>query len=287
MAGNETFSFASRLGLGTHALHRLLSSATRANLLALGYDLGLRYFDTAPSYGAGIAERELGRFAHERRSELILTTKFGIPPSRLGGTVPGWMYAAMGMRAIARAVGAHQFLTRPPARDFSAEGARASVERSLRALRTDRVDILYLHEPTIPLLGDVEPLARTMEELKASGKVLRVGLSGRESECAQITRAYPALAEVLQIEVPRGSDGLPLGGAPLQGASVRFWEFPQERRRAPQPERLAQIAARLVAAAPQGLLMLSTNVAAELRDTVASIEKFESMPAAGATAALA
>jgi hypothetical protein len=74
----DTSLSTSRIGLGTHALHRLFSSRARQNLLAAAYGRGLRYFDTAPSYGAGIAELELGRFAAARRARLVLATKFGI-----------------------------------------------------------------------------------------------------------------------------------------------------------------------------------------------------------------
>ncbi|MGH8079658.1 MAG: aldo/keto reductase [Lysobacter sp.] len=59
--------------------------------------------------------------------------------------------------------------------DSSREHVLASVEQSLRALRTDRLDLLLIHRPD--LLMDADALARTFEDLKAAGKVLHVGVS--------------------------------------------------------------------------------------------------------------
>jgi D-threo-aldose 1-dehydrogenase len=286
MALDATSLFASRFGLGTHALHRLIPGAARRSLLALAYDLGLRYFDTAPCYGPTVAERELGRFARARRSELVLATKFGIPAGYLASRVPGWMYAAMAARGLARLVGTRR-LARAPVRDYGAAGARASVEQSLRALATDHIDILYLHQPALRLLSDVEALIRTLEELKAGGKVRYIGLSGNAAECAQIARAHPALAQVLQIEVSRDQEGLPVAEVCERRPDVSFWEFAPGGRGTASPERLAQLVSRLRAAAPQGLLMLSTNTATELRRIVAGIEKIDPGPVDSATATLA
>jgi aryl-alcohol dehydrogenase-like predicted oxidoreductase len=256
----------SRIGLGTHALHRLVSRRARQSLLAGAYERGLRYFDSAPSYGAGIAELELGRFAAGRRSELVLTTKFGITAGRMAAAVPGWVYAQMALRVLASATGTKRFLSRAPSRDFSAVQARASVDSSLRRLRTDHVDVLYLHEPRLELLGDPEPLVRALEALKAAGKVRYFGLSGDGVECGRIAAAHPALAEVLQTEVARAADGLPLPASP-QRAAVRFWEW---GARLPRGQ-LAQTIQRLREVESGCVLVLSTNAADGLQEVVDSM----------------
>jgi hypothetical protein len=267
----------SRFGLGTHALHRLLSGAARRRQLALAYDMGLKYFDTAPSYGAGLAEAELGRFARGRRSELVLTTKFGIAPGRLAA-LPGGRYAALAARVAARLVGARRPAA-PPARDYSALEVRTSVERSLRALATDYVDVLYLHEPILELLGDAAALIRTLEVLKAEGKICHVGLSGNGGECARIAAAHPALAQVLQIEIGRDPQESPVPARPPLVPAVRFWEFSAQDRASHSAERVKQLASRLQAAAPMGtVLMLSTQLEAQLRATVTALEKTALVP---------
>jgi aryl-alcohol dehydrogenase-like predicted oxidoreductase len=228
----------------------------------------LRYFDTAPSYGAGIAELELGRFAAARRSELVLTTKFGITAGRFAAAVPGWVYAQMALRVLAKATGTKSIFNRAPARDFSAAQARASVESSLRRLGTDHVDVLYLHEPRLALLGDPESLVREFEALKVAGKVRYFGLSGDSLECGRIAAAHPALAQVLQTEVARDAEGLPLPATP-QPAAVRFWEWTSGRAQLPAGQ-LARTIQRLREVEPGCVLVLSTNAANGLQAVVDS-----------------
>jgi Aldo/keto reductase family len=274
----------SRIGLGTHALHRLVSARKRQDLLSLAHELGIAYFDTAPSYGAGLTERELGRFIPQRRSQVVLATKFGIPVSRLAATVPGWNQAAMLLRAARKLVaGRRRPATRSPVRDYSPQRAVASVESSLRALQTDHVDILYLHEPVLAALGDAEALVQTLEALKASGKIRHVGLSGQESECALLRSSHPALGEVLQVEIPAGPDGSPAAPTVLRpAAAVHFWEFPSASTAGVR--RTAEL---LASAVPSGVLLVSSICAEQLRETVAAVQRFDSGPARSATSALA
>jgi diketogulonate reductase-like aldo/keto reductase len=274
------------MGLGTHALHRLWSSAARRNLLALALDLGVRHFDTAPSYGDGLAERELGRFGRNRRSTLVLTTKFGIPARRLG-ELPGWNHIAMAARAARRILRAGKRSGESTFREYSARQARSSLEGSLRALATDHVDILFLHEPTLQSLGEPDALARELENLKADGKARYIGLSGHPADCASIARCHPSLAEVLQIQVPASADGLPLEGyiQPAE-AAVSFWEFPAQARR-PRSDRLHQTLERLQKAAPDGVMLVSTNSAMELRESVTILGKSASASEGSAKPSLA
>src|SRR6059058_1826376 len=71
----------SALGLGCADLMRA-GTAARRRLLAAALDAGVRHYDVAPMYGLGLAEHEIGRFAHGRRDRLVIATKFGIEPSR-------------------------------------------------------------------------------------------------------------------------------------------------------------------------------------------------------------
>src|SRR6266513_547691 len=70
----------SRLSFGTASLHHLRTSRRRQDLLAAAFDHGFTHFDTAPYYGFGIAEEELGRFLIGRRTEVTITTKVGLYP---------------------------------------------------------------------------------------------------------------------------------------------------------------------------------------------------------------
>jgi hypothetical protein len=246
--------------------------------------LGVSYFDTAPSYGAGIAEHELGRFLRDKRSRVVLTTKFGIPTGRLGSVIPGWNYAAMAGRLAKRLIASRRS-AKLPHRDFSAGHARSSVEASLRTLRTDYIDVLYLHEPALELLTDADGLANTLEELKAAGKVRYVGLAGHASSCTGIARRHPRLAQVLQIGVAADSDGLPdKATADTAAAAVTSWEFAA----GPVPaERLRTTVERVLAATPYGVTLLSTNSGASLREAVAICGPFDRSTQRSATSSLA
>lgn len=112
-------------------------------------DSGVNLFDVAPYYGEFLAEKRLGRILEKRRKEIILETKVG-------------RYKK----------GAEEYF------DFSEKGIRDSVERSLRYLKTDYIDILLAHDiefvPKKVILAQALPV---MEKLKEEGKVRFTGIS--------------------------------------------------------------------------------------------------------------
>lgn len=253
-----------RLGLGTHALHRLVSADARQHLLQLAYDLGIRHFDTAPSYGAGLAEREIGRFAAGQRSTLVLTTKFGIAPGRLAAALPGGVYLTAAARAALRMLWLRRSVSGAARRDYSVPAMQTSLEDSLRRLRTDYVDVLYLHAPTRDSLESPETLLRALEALRQAGKVRRIGLSGSAAECGAIARSHPGLAEILQIELAPDSQGLPDGTSLPAATAVGLWEFPGTPPGSPTPSLLPHFE-RLRQVVPTGMVLLSTPERAAVR----------------------
>lgn len=103
-----------------------------------GLDAGVNFFDTAPAYGNGESEEILGEALGSRRREVVVATK--VPPT-----------------------------------DLEPDKLRQSCERSLRALRSDYIDLYQIHWPskTLPL----EPTWRTLEALQREGKVRHIGVS--------------------------------------------------------------------------------------------------------------
>jgi predicted oxidoreductase len=93
--------------------------------------------------------------------------------------------------------------------DSSREHVLASVENSLRALRTDRLDLLLIHRPD--LLMDADALARTFEDLKAAGKVLHVGVSNHTPAQLALLNSRHRLAthqiELSPLHLPPLDDG--------------------------------------------------------------------------------
>jgi aryl-alcohol dehydrogenase-like predicted oxidoreductase len=179
----------SRLAFGLSRLHHMPSTKARQDLLAAAADLGFRHFDAARAYGDGLAERELGAFLQGRRNNLVVATKFGIPAHPLIERVPAMRTPV----AIARKLGWRD--TRPP---MSATALRDSIAQSLRALRIDTIDILFLHEPVASLIAQPDELRAEMQRQKASGAVKCFGVAGNYAGCVEVSRLLGPMIEVVQ-----------------------------------------------------------------------------------------
>ena len=132
---------------------------TAIELLHAAIELGVKHFDTAELYGMGANETLLGEAFHDRRDKVFIATKFG--PIRDPET------------------GA------PVGIDGSRANCRRAVEGSLKRLKTDVIDLYYLHrvDPSTP----IEETVAAMAELVTEGKVRAIGLS--EAAAATIRRA--------------------------------------------------------------------------------------------------
>jgi D-threo-aldose 1-dehydrogenase len=119
-------------------LYRALTADEAWQVLDAAWNVGIRYFDTAPHYGLGLSERRLGRFlATKPRDEYVVSTKVG----RLLRPDPSWT-GAFDLDNDFAVLADHARVW-----DFSAEGIRRSIEESLERTGLDRFDILYLHDP--------------------------------------------------------------------------------------------------------------------------------------------
>lgn len=139
---------ASRVGLGCNNFGaRIDLEATRA-VVDAALEVGVTFFDTAEMYGnGGDSERFLGEVLEGRRDEVVLATKFGWGQEAGNG---------------------------------SAEYVRSAIEGSLERLRTDHVDLYYLHKP-----DPSTPIAETLgalDELVRDGRVRAIGCSNFSAE---------------------------------------------------------------------------------------------------------
>jgi D-threo-aldose 1-dehydrogenase len=183
----------SRLGFGTSRLHHLCKR-DRQRLLAAAADLGFTHFDTAPAYGDGICETDLGNFIRGHRERYIIATKYGISPHPLAEAWPWLSLPLRAVRALARGVG-----VRPTALPIlTPTGLRANVERSLGRLRTDYIDILLLHEPRPDRIQSSEDVLDALHKLQRAGLIRAFGLAGGWDAISSILSSAPALGLVVQ-----------------------------------------------------------------------------------------
>jgi len=156
-----------RLSLGCAQLGNLYREVpdeeARATVDA-AWDVGVRYFDTAPHYGLGLSERRLGAALTVRpRDDYVLSTKAGriLEPVDVvdGLDDEGFVVPAAHRRRW----------------DFTRDGIRRSLSESLERLGLDRVDIVYLHDPDDFWDEVVETAFPALAELRAEGTVTAIG----------------------------------------------------------------------------------------------------------------
>jgi aryl-alcohol dehydrogenase-like predicted oxidoreductase len=156
---------ASAIGLGcmnlSHAYGVPPQPEAAAQVLLRALDLGVTHFDTAALYGWGVNEELIGRTLAGRRSQFMLASKCG-------------------MQGVESATGVRRVI------DGRAATLRQTCEASLRRLRTDVIDLYYLHrwDKTVPVEESVGALA----ELARQGKIRAIGLS--EVSAATLRRAH-------------------------------------------------------------------------------------------------
>jgi len=187
------------LGFGCGSVMGRVGRTASLRAMNVAWDAGIRLFDTARSYGFGEAEGVLGEFLKGKRDEAFLATKFGITPQALS---PLKRIAVPMVRVAKQVPGVGGLMKRggggPVAHgEFSVGGLRSSLETSLRKLKTDRVDVLFLHEATAAVFRQ-EDLIAELEGLVRAGKVLRVGLYGSAAVCVEGLERGPEVFRAMQ-----------------------------------------------------------------------------------------
>ncbi len=201
----------SRFIFGTAALFNVSGGlVARTRLLQAAADAGFTHFDTAPLYGFGAAERDLGD-AFSSNDAITITTKVGLyaPGGEDQPDAAVWARKAAGKLAppLSRAMA-----------DLSLTRARRSVEGSLRRLKRARIDILLLHEPDLALMA-TEAWERWLEDLVASGVVDSVGIAADETRLRPFLDRRGPLTDLIQTTDSldrREADALAAVNKPMQ-----------------------------------------------------------------------
>jgi D-threo-aldose 1-dehydrogenase len=161
-----------RLGLGSAPLGGLFEEVAddeAHRVVEAAWQAGIRFFDTAPLYGHGLAEQRMGAILRTKpRDEFVLATKVGRLLRAGAPPEPGQAYK--GVPPV------------NPVYDFSYDGVMRSVEESLRRLGLDRVDVLHIHDPDDHFEQAVSGAYRALDRLRAEGTIKAVGAGMNQAE---------------------------------------------------------------------------------------------------------
>jgi aryl-alcohol dehydrogenase-like predicted oxidoreductase len=191
------------LGLGTAPMLGRVGRRESLAALESAYDVGIRYFDTARSYGWGDAEALVGGVLRRYpRDRYTLVSKCGLVPAKPSRMLS--LSKQLARATIHRVPAAGPLVRRAasappfqPAATYDVSILRASLDGSLRALQTDYLDVLLLHHvvPGQPLQDVVE----WFRSEKCAGRIRRYGFSaeGDLSESLQYLESQGALDDAL------------------------------------------------------------------------------------------
>ncbi|HWL84191.1 MAG TPA: aldo/keto reductase [Polyangiaceae bacterium] len=149
------------MGIGTWGLsgeaYGAVEPADAERVVHRAIDIGITLIDTADAYGAGKMEHLLGKaLAPYKSKDLVVVTKGGTDRS-----------------------------TRPARKRFDRDYLTESVERSLKRLGRERLDVYLLHHPSLECLQAGEAL-ETVATLKHQGKIGHYGISTSDAEAAML-----------------------------------------------------------------------------------------------------
>jgi D-threo-aldose 1-dehydrogenase len=142
---------ATRLGFGAAPLGNMFRAIPEAEALATvnaAWDDGIRYFDNAPFYGAGLAEIRMGECLRGRpRDQYVISTKVG---RVILDELEDVSARDLGEKGDVFRHGRPNRIVN----DYSADATLRSIEGSLKRLQTDRLDILWVHDVAQDFYGD-------------------------------------------------------------------------------------------------------------------------------------
>ncbi|AIF65239.1 D-threo-aldose 1-dehydrogenase [Terribacillus saccharophilus] len=149
-----------QIGLGTAPLGNMFRNVPEAEAIETiqtAWDQGIRYFDTAPFYGAGLAELRLGKVLSKYdRDEYVISTKVGRYLTDEEEDKEGLYEEGRKNKVIT---------------DYTEDATLRSIEQSLERLQTDRIDIVYVHDLSPDFHGD-EWIAKFEEARTGAFRVL-------------------------------------------------------------------------------------------------------------------
>ncbi|MBO3751033.1 aldo/keto reductase [Streptosporangiaceae bacterium NEAU-GS5] len=169
-------------GAGIGNLYQAVDDDAALTAVKTAWDGGIRYFDTAPYYGAGLSERRLGRVLQGLpREEFVVSSKVG----RL--LVPN-------PHPVGRGVDVFDVPDDLlPVRDYSRDGVLRSIEASLQRTGLDRLDVVFVHDPDDAWRQAADETMPALAELRDQGVIGAIGAGMNQSAMlARFLRETPA-----------------------------------------------------------------------------------------------
>jgi D-threo-aldose 1-dehydrogenase len=143
--------------MGTAALgflYQPIDTDTAVAAVQKAYDLGIRYFDTAPLYGEGTAERRLGAALQALpRDQVVVSTKVGYTLLPQGGVD----------------------------HDYRKDTVQRSLEESLVRLQVEQVDLVFIHDPDDHYAEAMDEAYPVLHRLRESGVIRAIGVGMNQS----------------------------------------------------------------------------------------------------------
>lgn len=181
------------LGFGTAPLGNMFRDIPEAEAQATvdaAWEQGVRYYDTAPFYGAGLSEIRLGdALSKRKRDEYVLSTKVG---RLILDEVEDASARALGEKSGLFATGRPNKIVN----DYSADATLRSIDDSLKRLKTDRIDLVWIHDIAQDFYGDEwlsyfetarKGAFRTLTRLREEGVIKGWGLGVNRVEPIELT----------------------------------------------------------------------------------------------------
>jgi aryl-alcohol dehydrogenase-like predicted oxidoreductase len=165
--------------------------------LTEAFDAGVNFFDTSDHYSLGESEKLVGKAFKGKRDRVILATKAGTLYSQSA-------FVALRIRPLIRPFGKylkslkipfHLMRAKQKRKDFSSAYLTEAVERSLKNLQTDYIDLFQLHKPPKDELEKGE-FNEALESLKQQGKIRYYGIATAENDEAFICFNYPGISSL-------------------------------------------------------------------------------------------
>ncbi len=188
----------SAIGFGCASLFGGWETRRSLRLVDLAFEHGYRHFDVAPAYGFGMAEEVLGKALQGRRDEVTLASKAGLDKPRHGLMLLAARRILRPLKRlpVGRDLGRGAYAAAMPKACFDIESVEGSLHRSLRALKTDRLDLFLLHELRCEQISD--ELLAALSRFRRDGKVLSLGTATSLEQTQLIRARFGSVFDVWQ-----------------------------------------------------------------------------------------